>query len=308
MRKLFSTLFIALSLVAVPIFTPSCAKENKEESEKVEVNFPLSQEDAIKLMQEMIDTCDEVYVCDLLVMPKDTIYTGRIDDNGKEMPILAPADTSWLFVANTAAGSNGMYFMLYAFVSVKDANCVITKEPILDGKTMTKYKGRNIKSVGSIPEIFPSLRKSQVRSGLDGDLRKWGVIINGGANKYSNYRRYWNDCSKIYSKLKEYSFPDDHIFVLMSTVLIPDRIEIAVRVFMTPLLWIWTEMATVTYNILLKRNILHPFLIICLRMCRQGIRFLYMFQIMEACHNPVTNHIYVFGTERLYLTTSLLTK
>jgi len=43
MRKLFSTLLIALSLVAVPIFTPSCAKENKEESEKVEVNFPLSR-------------------------------------------------------------------------------------------------------------------------------------------------------------------------------------------------------------------------------------------------------------------------
>ena len=32
---------------------------------------------------------------------------------------------------------------------------------------------------------------------------------------------------------------------LCLTVLIQDLIEIAVRVFMTPLLWIWTEMATV---------------------------------------------------------------
>ena len=182
----------------------------------MEVNFPLSQEDAIKLMQEMIDTCDEVYVCDLLVMPKDTIYTGRVDDDGKELPILAPADTSWLFVANTDALSNGMYLIQYAFVSVKDANCVITKEPSLPEKEMTKYKARLIKTVAPILGTIPSCREPHVKSGLDGDLRKWGVIINGGANKYSNYRRYWNDCSKIYSKLKEYSFPDDHIFVLMS--------------------------------------------------------------------------------------------
>lgn len=216
MRKLVLNLLTVVAFVAIPMFTLSCGKDKADEVTKIELNFPLSQEDAIKLMQEMIDTCDEVYVCDLLVMPKDTIYTGRFDEKGIEQPILSPADTSWFFIANTDASSNGMYLIQYAFVSVKDANCVITKEPSLPEKEMTKYKSRLIKAVAPILGTIPSYREPQVKSGLDGDLRKWGVIINGGANKYSNYIRYWNDCSKIYSKLKEYSFPDDHIFVLMS--------------------------------------------------------------------------------------------
>lgn len=45
----------------------------------------------------------------------------------------------------------------------------------------------------------------------------YAVIINGGGNTYTNYERYWNDCSDFYKLLvNDYGYPKDHIFVIMS--------------------------------------------------------------------------------------------
>lgn len=42
--------------------------------------------------------------------------------------------------------------------------------------------------------------------------RTYAVILSGGVNKYSNYERYWNDCSYIYQTLvNKYNIPKDHI-------------------------------------------------------------------------------------------------
>jgi hypothetical protein len=46
---------------------------------------------------------------------------------------------------------------------------------------------------------------------------RYAIILSGGADLYNNWVRYWNDCSTIFSTLRtNYSFPQDHIYVLMS--------------------------------------------------------------------------------------------
>ena len=45
----------------------------------------------------------------------------------------------------------------------------------------------------------------------------YAVIISGGADRYNNWGRYWNNCSQIYSTLRQkYGLPKSHITVLMS--------------------------------------------------------------------------------------------
>lgn len=45
----------------------------------------------------------------------------------------------------------------------------------------------------------------------------YAMIISGGYNKYSNYGRYWNDCSYIYQTLRnKYGIPKNNITLLMA--------------------------------------------------------------------------------------------
>ena len=47
--------------------------------------------------------------------------------------------------------------------------------------------------------------------------RTYAVILSGGHNKYSNYERYWNDCSFVYQTLvNKYGVPKNNISVVMS--------------------------------------------------------------------------------------------
>ncbi len=45
----------------------------------------------------------------------------------------------------------------------------------------------------------------------------WAVILSGGYNAFNNHLRYWNDCSFIYSTLRQkYGYPRDQIITLIS--------------------------------------------------------------------------------------------
>lgn len=45
----------------------------------------------------------------------------------------------------------------------------------------------------------------------------YAVIMSGGADRFNNWARYWNNCSQIYSTLRQkYNLPANHITVLMS--------------------------------------------------------------------------------------------
>ena len=47
--------------------------------------------------------------------------------------------------------------------------------------------------------------------------RTYAVILSGGVDKFSNYERYWNDCSFIYQTLvNKYGVPKQNIYPIMS--------------------------------------------------------------------------------------------
>lgn len=56
------------------------------------------------------------------------------------------------------------------------------------------------------------------KNGIDEDAEHtYAVILSGGANKYSNYHRYWNDCSYIYQTLRNrYRIPKENIIPIMA--------------------------------------------------------------------------------------------
>lgn len=59
-----------------------------------------------------------------------------------------------------------------------------------------------------------------VKAGLDysgSGQNCYAVIISGGADRFNNWGRYWNNCSQIYSTLRQkYNVPESHITILMS--------------------------------------------------------------------------------------------
>lgn len=63
--------------------------------------------------------------------------------------------------------------------------------------------------------IFSS--SSQVNEINPAANRTYAIILSGGVNKYSNYERYWNDCSFIYQTLtNKYGIPKGNIYPIMS--------------------------------------------------------------------------------------------
>lgn len=65
----------------------------------------------------------------------------------------------------------------------------------------------------------------RTRAGSTPAARRHAVIISGGANKWSNYPRYWNDCAYFFATLKAHGFLDNNIHVLFAdgTDPAPDR-------------------------------------------------------------------------------------
>ncbi|MCM1071339.1 MAG: C13 family peptidase [[Clostridium] fimetarium] len=69
-------------------------------------------------------------------------------------------------------------------------------------------------SANDKPNLASSELSNEVREVA---RRTYAMIISGGANKNSNYERYWNDCSFVYQMLvKTYGVPKENISVLIS--------------------------------------------------------------------------------------------
>ncbi|MBO8439141.1 MAG: hypothetical protein IAC51_00645 [bacterium] len=74
----------------------------------------------------------------------------------------------------------------------------------------------NFKQHRSMQPLTQTLKSNTLDFLLVND-NKYAVIINGGANLYNNHRRYWNDCSAIFSTLKDiYQYKQENLYVLMS--------------------------------------------------------------------------------------------
>lgn len=58
---------------------------------------------------------------------------------------------------------------------------------------------------------------SEQNANTDVPLNTYAVILSGGVNRYSNYERYWNDCSYIYQTLvNKYNIPKDNIIPIIA--------------------------------------------------------------------------------------------
>lgn len=67
-------------------------------------------------------------------------------------------------------------------------------------------------------EIKPLVRQSTLTNeDLTAAQRTYAIILSGGISRYSNYERYWNDCSFIYQTLvNKYGVPKENIYPIMS--------------------------------------------------------------------------------------------
>lgn len=71
---------------------------------------------------------------------------------------------------------------------------------------------------GDCSQQIPHVKKSQQISNENTvSQRTFAIILSGGISKYSNYERYWNDCSFIYQTLvNKFCIPKDNVYALMS--------------------------------------------------------------------------------------------
>lgn len=71
---------------------------------------------------------------------------------------------------------------------------------------------------GNVANTAPVVAKdSNANSSNPVASRTYAIILSGGVSKYSNYSRYWNDCSFIYQTLvNKYGVPKNNIYPIMA--------------------------------------------------------------------------------------------
>ena len=134
-------------------------------------------------------------------------------------PVMSPPYESWFFFVDDMPLANWEHPCRYIFVNVKtgDYELLSKRRPPLEEMEELISFCPSEKQQKAL-----SLKSAQQSSLLTNPLglpsmHNYAVIISGGINKYSNYIRYWNDCSDIYTTLiEEYKYPKDHIYVIMS--------------------------------------------------------------------------------------------
>lgn len=98
------------------------------------------------------------------------------------------------------------------------ANTVATKKEYLDTPPYGNYVCKKIYNPSGNAQSPKPIVAAGIMNGSNSQAKNtYAVIISGGANKFSNYERYWNDCSFIYKTLrKRYGIAKDHIIPIMS--------------------------------------------------------------------------------------------
>ena len=133
-----------------------------------------------------------------------------------------PQKEGWFFFVDDHPSANWEHPCRYVFVDLTGKMTVYkaTTPPnnIMELEGMVGFKTVGFKA-GKKPETYtnPLPLKSLQTASNQVTENCYAVIISGGANPASNYWRYWNDSSFIYTTLTQvYGYADDHIYVLMS--------------------------------------------------------------------------------------------
>lgn len=179
MKKFY--LFLLLSLMALSSF-----------SQLIIGGGDVSRDEAVREAQNMFAGKD----VDIYLGESTSQWIVFID----EQPLMGwEHPCTYLYVGKTKNFGGGL---VYSKVSAMRPSGKINLTPI-SVKNRTPRAPLNIK--------VPRNNSNMVNS------KTYAVILSGGINKYSNYERYWNDCSFIYQTLiNKYCIPKQNTYVVMA--------------------------------------------------------------------------------------------
>lgn len=128
----------------------------------------------------------------------------------------SPNYDSWFFFIDDNPLANWSHSCRYIYVSNEDLTYHVSYRqapPLIDDMSILIKYAPVVKSNAKFR--IPS--RSNTRGNIPGSSKNYAVIISGGIDEVSNYERYWNDCSAMYSTLVNiYGYDKDKIYVLMS--------------------------------------------------------------------------------------------
>lgn len=202
MKKKLYLLIVMTTLCCLNIMagnTTIISKEDAWDSVKLSI-----LKDSLKLK--------EVYLMDNVVKANSVIKTVNKD-------FVSPNYDAWFFFIDDMPLNSWEHPCRYLFVNIEDGSINtfhmslppdLRNMTCLERRIMENVKMDCFRDASAVPII-----KSQ--KSVMPNIHNYAIIISGGINNNYNYERYWNDCSFIYSTLRnKYAYPKDNIFVLMS--------------------------------------------------------------------------------------------
>ena len=214
-------LFVILSLFALI----SCSKDEVFETESSPLvksmntfcvdSISVTRDAVLSLADSLYGSVNtNIWVSNAPVSASDTLIFNRITK------AFSPDYLSWLVIVDMHPMANWGHECTYLFVNASTMETEERTYTMLpsDIGLINLEKSYEPENAGSGDMFdFTNMHKAGRSVSSLSSGNRWAVIISGGGSVYSNYERYWNDCSVIYSALKSYyGYTDNNIYVLMS--------------------------------------------------------------------------------------------
>ncbi len=157
----------------------------------------------------------------------------RLETWGKK-DVAAPWPDGWIFMIDDAPLANWAHPCRHVFLApdlsslaVRDAFTPLTLRDLSAAppknahalETVLPFPRPRTSGASAAPPPVPR----SIPPRTDGDAsRCYAVILSGGFNSANNHVRYWGDAAAVYSTLsRQYAYPKDHLFALISDGLDP---------------------------------------------------------------------------------------
>ncbi len=150
------------------------------------------------------------------VFVSSSLLTGGTVIETWKGPFLTLEQDQWFVFIDDHPGANWEHACRYVLIDpgMSGYKVIPGMRPPLMLKEMIRFQGPD-PFKGENRQI--TLQEIHARKNSRSPDNLWAVILSGGAHSYSNYPRYWNDCSEIYKTLKNvYGYLDDHIIAAIS--------------------------------------------------------------------------------------------
>lgn len=173
----------------------------------------LTQSQAWDIVKQQILENDlsnvNVYVSDAIVNANSEIEVLLKNE-------MSPNFSSWFFFIDDKPFESWEHECRYVFVNAATGKYEVQNKrrpPLFEHmKSLVTPKVTSLQA-----ELFNFDELANMKFTASTATHDYAVIISGGMNRESNWERYWNDCSAIYSTLiNVYGYPKDHIYVLIS--------------------------------------------------------------------------------------------